>query len=146
MLGLIMLGWFWVGAMSAKADTLTIQLETNGLIQLTLQGSPNQDYQFQASTNLVADSWWVLAVGTSDASGILTESDSMVGFPAKYYRTMLLPPVIGHVTPAQPLSPNAGIGSKPALPHSAGLRGATLPAVINQRPASLKLVPPTPRK
>jgi hypothetical protein len=62
----------------------------NGTMQLSLAGTPGQNYSVQATTNLDAPiSWLTLGTNLSDSNGLFqfTDTNSTTNFKARFYRS-----------------------------------------------------------
>lgn len=70
-------------------DTLSVRLQNNGSVELTLNGSPGTHYEFQQSSDLLN---WVGFTVEENVQGTVTVLDSSTsGVQQRFYRTVRLP-------------------------------------------------------
>lgn len=74
----------------AASPVFTGWLLTNGLVSMTLQGTPGTPYVVEFSTDLVQAPWERLATNVSDANGVWLVTDAQrTNSPARFYRAFL---------------------------------------------------------
>jgi hypothetical protein len=69
-------------------------LETNGTVELALQGLPGQKYVIEVATNLAAHANWTAVItNTAGTNGVLNYTDSSfrTNFHQRFYRALVLP-------------------------------------------------------